>query len=198
MATDPACAVAEGKTASPMQAAQPVETNFRPINGLLALSERPAGVMAVTTISALLSRIPCSTRVCFGAYLRDLCDDLAKTFGKSSGPQLTCAAADAALPIGTVITLGLIADLLITSVFVDAFRLGSAGRVTVSFTARPEGWLLTVEDSGVAVQREDNRRDNGLTIARLLISRLGGCLEVPESIKGTRCIVSVPNPACRA
>jgi two-component sensor histidine kinase len=154
--------------------------------------------MAVTTVSALLSRIPGSTRVCVGTYLRDLCADLAKASGRSGGPQLTCAAVDAALPIGTVITLGLIADLLITSVFVDAFRLGSAGRVTVSFTAGPKGWQLTVEDSGVAVQAEDKRRDNGLIIVRLLISRLGGCLEVPESIKGTRCIVTVPRPACQA
>lgn len=198
MTTARACAVAQGKIASPMQPAEPVERGVRPINGLLVLSERPAGVMAVTTLGALLSRIPGSTPVCVGTYLRDLCADLAKAFGRSSGPQLTCAAVDAALPIGTVITLGLIADLLITNAFIAAFGPGSGGRIAVSFTAEPEGWHLTVEDSGVVIQAADSGRDNGLIIVRLLISRLGGCLEVPESIKGTRCIVTVPCPARQA
>ena len=139
------------------------------MNGLLALGERPAGVMAVTAISALLSRISGSTQLDFGDYLRDLCDDLAATCGRSGGPKLTCAAADAALPIGAAITLGLIADLLITNAFLYAFPPGRGGRIAVSFTAGQEAWLLTVEDSGIAMRARDSRRDNGLTIARLLV-----------------------------
>ena len=94
------------KTACRGQTAHLVEKGFRPMNGLLALSKRPAGVMAVTTVSALLSRISGSTRLGFTDYLRDLCDDLAATFGRSGGPKLTCAAADAGFPIGAAITLG--------------------------------------------------------------------------------------------
>jgi two-component sensor histidine kinase len=164
------------------------------MNGLLALGERPAGVMAVTTVSALLSRISGSTQVRFGDYLRDLCDDLAGTSGRSGGPKLTCAAADEALPIGAVITLGLIADLLITNAFVYAFPPGRSGRITVSFTAGQEAWLLTVEDSGIAVRSHGDPRDNGLTIARLFVVRLGGQLEIPSVVGGTRCIVTLPRP----
>jgi two-component sensor histidine kinase len=177
------------------QTATPVERSFRPSNGLLALSERPAGVMAVTTLGELLSRISRSTQVCFGPYLRDLCDDLGRTLSRSSGPELTCAAADCLLPIGAAVTLGLIADLLITNAFVHGFPPGSGGRIAVSFTAGPELWQLIVEDSGIAVPGEGDGRDSGLMIARLLVLRLYGRLEIPAVTEGTRCLVTVPHRA---
>jgi two-component sensor histidine kinase len=175
------------------QTAHLVEKGLRPMNGLLALGERPAGVVAVTAISALLSRISGSTHLGFGDYLRDLCDDLAATCGRSGGPKLTCAAADEALPIGVAITLGLIADLLITNAFLYAFPPGWGGGIAVSFAAG-QAWLLTVEDSGIAMRARGSRRDNGLTIARLLVVRLGGRLEIPIMTGGTRCIVTIPRP----
>ena len=182
------------ETACRGQTAHLVEKGFRPMNGLLALGERPAGVVAVTAISALLSRISGSTQLGFGDYLRDLCDDLAAMSGRSGGPKLTCAAADATLPIGAAITLGLIADLLITNAFLYAFPPGRGGGIAVSFAAGQEAWLLTVEDSGIAMRARASRRENGLTIARLLVVRLGGRLEIPIVTGGTRCIVTIPRP----
>jgi two-component system, sensor histidine kinase PdtaS len=175
-----------------------VEPNLRPINGLLALSERPAGLMAVTTVHALLSRISGSTQVCFGHYLRNVCDDLAGTFGGPSGPGLTCAAADAPLSIRSVITLGLIADLLITNALVYAFPPERGGRIAVSFTAGLEAWQLTVEDNGLVMRASGDPRDNGLIIARLLVRQLGGLLEIPGVTAGTRCLVTVPCLTARA
>ena len=43
--------------------------SIRPMNGLLALSEHPGGVMAVTTLGTVLSRISGATSLCFGHYL---------------------------------------------------------------------------------------------------------------------------------
>jgi two-component sensor histidine kinase len=168
--------------------------SIRPMNGLLALSEHPAGVMALTTLGTVLSRISGATSVCFGHYLRDLCDDLAGTFGRRSGPGLTCAAADAALPVGTAVTLRLVADLLITNAFVHAFPSGLPGWIAVSFTARPEAWQLAVEDGGIALRPHSDRRENGLMIARLLVLRLDGRLEIPGLTVGIRCLVTVPRP----
>ena len=173
----------------------PAGKRYRPMNGLLALCERPAGVIAVATLSEVLSRISGSTQVRLGQYLHDLCQDIATTFGGSSGPTLTCAAADAALPIGTAVTLRLVADLLITNAFIYAFPL--AGWITVSFTAAPEAWQLVVEDSGIATPADD-KRDNGLTIARLLLLRHDGQLETPIMTGGTRCIATIPRAVSRA
>ncbi|MCG6870288.1 MAG: hypothetical protein LJE91_16615 [Gammaproteobacteria bacterium] len=167
------------------------------MKGVLALCERPAGVIAVTTLSEVLSRISGSTEVSFGQYLRDLCHDIAKALGGSSGPTLTCAAADAALPIGTAVTLRLVADLLISSTFVYTLPPGLAGRITVCFTAAPEAWQLVVEDSGNTMSADD-RRDNGLTLARLLVLRLGGKLENHSTLDRTRCIVTIPRAASQA
>ena len=178
-------------------AARPPPTaapSSRPMHGLLALSEHPAGVMALATLSTLLSRISGATSICFGHYLRDLCDDLAGTSGGPSGPGLTCAAADAALPVGTAVTLRLVADLLITNAFVHALPSGMPGWIAVSFTARPEAWELAVEDRGIAMRPHGDRRDNGLMIARLLVLRLDGRLEISGVTAGTCCLVTVPRP----
>jgi two-component sensor histidine kinase len=172
----------------------PAGKRYRPMNDLLALSERPAGVIALTTLSEVLSRISGSIEVCFGQYLRDLCQEFATMSGGSSGPKLTCAAANAALPIGTAVTLRLIADLIITNALIYAFPPRLAGWITVRFTAAPEAWQLVVEDSGIAMSADD-RRDNGLTIARLLVRRHDGQLEIPSMTGGTRCIVAIPRAA---
>ncbi len=186
-----------GQTSLLARPPPPAGKRYRPMNGLLALCERPAGVIAVATLSEVLSRISGSTQVRLGQYLHDLCQDIATTFGGSSGPTLTCAAADAALPIGTAVTLRLVADLLITNAFIYAFPPGLAGWITVSFTAAPEAWQLVVEDSGIATPADD-KRDNGLTIARLLLLRHDGQLDIPSVTGGTRCIVAIPRGAARA
>jgi two-component sensor histidine kinase len=171
-----------------------VEHDSQSLNGLIALGERPARAMTRTTVRALLSRISSSTQVPFDNQLRDLCDGLVATFGRSGGPNLTRASADLAVPFRSAITLGLIADLLITNAFLYAFPPGRGGRIAVSFTALREAWQLTVEDSGIAVQGDGDRRHDGLTIARHLVLRLGGLLEFPRVTGGTRCIVTLPQP----
>jgi two-component sensor histidine kinase len=150
--------------------------------------------MGVTTVSALLSPISGSTRVPFGGHLRDLCHDLGARLGRSGGPRLTCVAADEALPTGAGTMLALIVDLLVTDAFAHAFPPGRGGRIAVSFTADQEAWQLTVDDSGIAIRSQGNSRDNGLTIARQLVLRIGGRLDIPRVIGGTRCIVSLPRP----
>ena len=90
------------------------------------------------------------------------------------------------------------ADLLITNAFVHAFPSGMPGWIAVSFTARPEAWELGVEDRGIPLRPHGDRRDNGLMIARLLVLRLDGRLEIPEVTAGTRCLVTVPRTASRA
>jgi two-component sensor histidine kinase len=155
MLAAPAAALASAEEREITFHAQPTcsaEERLRRMNGLLALSECPAGVTAVTTLGALLSRISRSTQVCFGPHLRNVCDDLSATWGRAGGPELRCVTTDCLLPIGAAVTLGLIADLLITNAFVYAFPPGSRGLIAVSFAAGTEAWRLTVDDSGIAIQ----------------------------------------------
>jgi two-component sensor histidine kinase len=185
------------KTNRLAQPPPPTGEGYRPMKGLLALCERPAGVIAVTTLAEVLSRISGSARVPFGQYLRDLRHDIARTHGASSGARLTCAAADVALPIGSAVTLRLIADLLICNTSVDTLSPGPTGWIAVSFTADPEAWQLAVEDSGIAMPADDKRRDHGLTLVRLLVLQLGGKLEIHSTPDRTRCIVTISRAGSR-
>ena len=90
--------------------------------------------------------------------------------------------------------LALVVDLLVADAFVHAFPPGRGGRIAVSFRADQEAWQLTVDDSGIAVRSDGDPRDNGLAIARLFVVRLGGQLEIPSMIGGTRCILTLPRP----
>jgi two-component system, sensor histidine kinase PdtaS len=184
----------DGATAVRGRSTRPLRKRLRPPHGPLALVELPAGVMGVTTLEALLSPNSGANEVPLGGHLRALCDDLAARFGRSGGPQLTWAAADEALPIGTAITLELIADVLVVDALVHGFPPGRGGRIAVSFTAGQEAWQLTVNDSGMPVRTHGDPRADGLTLARRLVSRLGGRLELPRVTGGTRCIVTLPRP----
>jgi hypothetical protein len=44
----------------------------------------------------------------------------------------------------------------------------------------------------------DDKRDNGLTIARLLLLRHDGQLDIPSVTGGTRCIATIPRAVSRA
>jgi glucose-6-phosphate-specific signal transduction histidine kinase len=68
------------------------------------------------------------------------------------------------------------------------------GWVAVTFTVHPEAWELGVEDGGIALRPHGDQRDNGLMIARLLVLRLDGRLEVRGVTAGTRYLVTVPRP----
>jgi two-component sensor histidine kinase len=109
----------------------------------------------------------------FGRHLQALCDELAARFGRSGGPRLTCEATDEGLPMRARTLFALIAEVLVTDAFVHGFPPGRGGQIAVSFTARQEGWQLTVDDSGNAIRSPGDPRDLNLAIARQLVLRLG-------------------------
>lgn len=182
-----------GETAFRTQTAPSLEKCLRPTNGLPAPGDLPAGVMGVTTVSAL-SDTSGSTQVPFGRHLRELCDDLAARFGRSGGPRLSCEAADEAVPTSATTLFALIVEVLVTDAFVHGFPPPRGGRIAVSFTAGQEAWQLTFDDSGIAVRSHGDPRDLNLTIARQLVLQAGGRLALAEVIGGTRCTVTLPRP----
>lgn len=128
----------------------------------------------------------------FGYYLRELCAGLARANARRRGPALACTAADVALPVEAAVRLGLVVDELVTNAFRHAFPDGRTGRIDVGFSASPDAWRLTVEDTGIGLWRASGRPGAGLDIARRLIGELGGRLEFPEVFGGTRCVAVAP------
>jgi hypothetical protein len=144
------------------------------------------------TVSMMYARIAGADLVRFGDHLRDICEDLATACHRPRGPTLTWSAAEANLPINIATTFGLIADLLITQIYVYAFPPGRGGRIDASFTVDDEAWALTIDESGIPIQSPADPRCDGLTIARQAILRHTGWLEMPRMGAGTRCIIVIP------
>jgi hypothetical protein len=177
------------RTAGHRAAAEPP---LRAISRLATACARPGGDTAVTTAGALLADLPGTASADMGACLESLCQDLRHGFARSNGPRLSCESAAHQLPMGAVITLGLIADLLLTNAFVFGFVPPASGRIAVSFAALEASFELTIEDSGLVRPEAARGRAKAVTIAGLLVAELGGWLETPRVIGGSRCIVTLP------
>jgi hypothetical protein len=158
------------------------------------LGELPAGVMGATTVSALLSPISGSTQLPFDGYLRERFSRSCREVRQIGRPAAHLCGSGRVPSDRRGDHARAHVDLLFTDALVHAFPPGRGGRIAVSFTADQEAWQLTVDDSGVATRSHGNPRDNGLTIARQLVVRISGLLNVPRVIGGTRCIVTLPRP----
>jgi two-component sensor histidine kinase len=167
------------------------------VSRLALLRQRPDGVEAVLTVAALLAELPSRGRIDMGACLHDLCRDLDQAFGRPGGPSLSCSAAAHLLPMGQAITLGLVADLLVSDAYIYGFSPAEGGRIAVSLTGREAVFELNIDDSGLNGRATARRRDDGVTIASLLVSQLGGGLETPTVVGGRSCIVTLPRQTNR-
>ncbi len=116
------------------------------------------------------------TSVEFGTYLRELCDDLSRTYGDA---KVVVDARRVQLPADTAINLALIANELVTNAFKYAFPDGRAGQVTVKFTGNERNWCLNVADDGVGLPAGFAGRKGqslGMQIVEGLSSQLGATL----------------------
>ena len=91
-----------------------------------------------------------------------------------------------------MLTLGLIADRLLTDAYTLGFVPPAGGRIAVAISALEACFELSIEDSGLIRRGTARRRANGVTIARRLVRELGGRLETPRVVGGSRCIITVP------
>lgn len=134
----------------------------------------------------------CVEQVEFGFYLRELCAGLARANARPGGPVLACTAADAVLPVEAAVRLGLAVDELVTNAFVHGFPDGRTGKIWVVFAVGQEAARLTVRDSGVGMWHGSGRPGAGLDVARRLVGEIGGRLELPDVVGGSRCVAVVP------
>jgi two-component sensor histidine kinase len=158
---------------------------------------RPGGSEAVTPVGALFPDLPGHDAIVMAAWLDDRCRDLEQTYGRPGGPSLGCSAAAYRLPIGQAITLGLIVDLLVCDAYVHGFPPSEGGRIAVASIGLEAVIEITIDDSGRVDNKATRGRALGLARARLLARELGGWLETPRVVGGSRCIVTVPRQGNR-
>lgn len=164
----------------------------RSMESVLDLSRLPADVAFATTASRLFPGNSDIIKVDFGDYLQDLQDDLAAVAGREDGPRLVWSVTEMDLPTNVAITFVRVTDLLITSYFARALPLGQGGHIDVSFTIDQDAWMLTISDSGLPMESFAEQRCDSLSIARMLVLRHRGWLEMSGATTGTCCIAMIP------
>ena len=163
-------------------------------NVVSAFEQARARVMAVANAHEWLTCTGDSAPIEFGAYVRELCTDLAAIFLALDRPSLSCEAAPRVLPSTDGVWLGLVVTELVTNAFTYGFPDARGGRIAVTFTALPETSLLMVEDSGCDWHPSGSCGSAAMRVVRALVDHLGGVLEVPGVIGGNRCTVILPAP----
>jgi len=127
----------------------------------------------------------------FADYLDEVRREVALACGTAGSVRLVCTVTEGVVPSETAVRLGLIADELIEDALQHGFPAGHGGQIAVSFSARPDAWVLTVEDSGGGLP-PGTAASAGLRIVGALTTLLGGELVVADLVAGTRCVVTLP------
>ena len=123
----------------------------------------------------------------FDALLREICAEVGAEEATIPAVMVTCKLAAVYLPSTQAIRLGIVAAELIRKAFHDAFPDKRGGRIGVSFVVDPTAWVLTIEDSGVAM-RAYAARGAARTITRHLRGKMGS----PKVLGGTRYVIMIP------
>jgi len=97
-------------------------------------------------------------------------------------------AADKVVPLGFVVTE------LVTNSAKYAYPEPLIGQIRVSLMLGPEGWVLTIEDSGTGLSRKEARDAGGLgtLLVRRFVQQIGAEI-VTTSEKGVRHQITLKN-----
>lgn len=124
----------------------------------------------------------------FDALLREICAEVAAQEATTTpAVTITCKLDALTLPSAPAIRMGIIAAELLRNAFRNAFPDKRGGRIGVSFVVDPTAWVLTIEDSGIAMRPYAARG-----AARTITRHLRGKMESPKVLGGSRYIVMIP------
>jgi two-component sensor histidine kinase len=146
-----------------------------------------------------LSRSEHESVVDVGAYLKDLCDQLASAVSEARPIELNVAAENHTLPASQALAIGLITNELVTNALKHAFGDDEAGRVHVVFQAVDGEFVLTVEDDGKGLPAKEkparNSGGDGQRLVQGMVSQLQGAmlLQSRAGAPGTFAKVTFPS-----
>lgn len=132
-----------------------------------------------------------------GRYLKQLCDDLMRSWGDEWSGRLTVAAPEVALPSQTAVTLALVVTELLTNAVKYAYG-GTAGPIAVHVETRGAQLRATVSDQGRGIPHASVGDGLGSKLIRVFTAQLDGEVETTSSESGTSVTVRIPLPSCAA
>lgn len=129
-----------------------------------------------------------------GRYLRQLCDDLMRSWGEEWSGHLTVDALDVALPSHTAVTLALVVTELLTNAVKYAYG-GAPGPIAVRVNATGAHLEVAVIDHGRGLPKAGSGEGLGSRLIRVFTAQLDGEIEAVSSEGGTTMTVRMPLPA---
>jgi two-component system, sensor histidine kinase PdtaS len=184
-----------------------VKNNLQIIASLLSIRARTARAPEVAdTLHELRHRVhamglvhqalykPNAAVVDFGAYLDELCRDLAHAYDLSERVHITIDADTTAVALESAVPLGLITTELVTNAVKHAFPNGRRGRIKVQFRCHPRLYLR-VHDDGVGLPEDHGEGGTGFGIVRAIAMQLGAELSILRD-EGTAFLIEGSAPIC--
>ena len=154
-------------------------------------------IMRLTLISKLHRKLyhPDGVQADFGAFLKELCDDIVTSWG-TRHVECLVDAINLMLPADRAIPIALVANELISNALEHAFAGRPVGTINVGLGRDGGAITLTVSDDGTGLPDgfdAANSTSLGLRIIQSLTLQLGGRFEVVNG-KGTTFRLVIPDP----
>lgn len=183
-----------------------VKNNFALVASVLELKRRRAtNPDTAAALESALTRVESIARahrhlyrggaapgtVDMAEYLHELCSALSETLFLRAAITLDCHADHADMERDRAVSIGLVANELVTNAVKHAFVGRDAGTIVVRFRKRDDadGWRLTVADDGIGMSDEarEKGRDGGLgkRLTDAFARQAGGTLSVESGTHGT-------------
>ena len=134
----------------------------------------------------------------FGDYLQSLAQSLSESYYMNPSHKIAfhVSASDYTLDINIAVTLGLIANELISNSFKYAFPQGT-GEVSINLDVNKNATaVLTISDNGIGLPHDvslENPRSLGLKLVNLLVKQIDGEVQVEDSGQGTTYRICFPS-----
>ena len=128
-----------------------------------------------------------------GAYLRELCADLAAVHGAGhQNVKHTCSTLPMRVDLDTVTALGMAAAELVTNCYVHGFPDGRSGTIDVllSLSEGGEG-VLVIKDDGIGFDITAENKRHGVGLVKQLTQHVNGSFDI-QSCGGTQWTLTFP------
>jgi len=138
-------------------------------------------IKAMAAVHSLLYKSQNFSEVNFGEYVREMADQLFRSYKTSTAAiSLVIQAENVRLPIDIAIPCGLIINELVTNTLKYAFPGVRKGEITIEINQTGNGIRLFYEDNGIGSPEAmdlSNAETMGLKLINMLVEQLGGTIE---------------------
>jgi two-component sensor histidine kinase len=129
-----------------------------------------------------------TTRIFVPKYLKELAESILSSYNEFGEENIIYDTDDVWLDVEVAISIGLVANELITNCFKHAFKLVPEPKLYLSFKKHQTDFVLTVTDNGVGMKETREGSSFGIELIELLTKQLKGKL-VKESSENKGCSI---------